>query len=167
MKSNKQFSVIELQKESMHFSAGHFTIFSATERENLHGHNYKVSIELHTWIDERLGLSFDYRFYKKRMRELCEQLNQTFLMPGKSPFLTWQEENGYLWFAFNHEKIPFLRRDVSIIPVTNITVEELSRWFVEGLLEDKAKLDEHNIYKIIVKVFSGDGQSGSFSWENV
>ena len=27
----------------LHFSAAHFTIFSATERERLHGHNYSVS----------------------------------------------------------------------------------------------------------------------------
>ena len=33
---------IELSKEYLNFSAGHFTIFSATERENLHGHNFQV-----------------------------------------------------------------------------------------------------------------------------
>ena len=35
-------TTVELQKESMKFSAGHTTIFSATEREPLHGHMYQV-----------------------------------------------------------------------------------------------------------------------------
>ena len=29
-------TTIELEKEAFHFSAAHFTLFSATERENLH-----------------------------------------------------------------------------------------------------------------------------------
>lgn len=164
MKTTKQHSIIELQKESMSFSAGHFTIFSATERENFHGHHYRVGIFLHTWVDD-IGLSFDYRFYKKEIERLCSQLDQTFLMPGLSPYLTHQEENGYIWFTFNDQKIPFLPSDVTLIPVTNITVEELSRWFVEELLKNQATLEKHHIYKIIVKVFSGVGQSGSASWE--
>lgn len=160
-----QLSIIELQKESMHFSAGHFTIFSATERENFHGHNYKVSLALYATVSSDLGLSFDYRFYKKRMRTLCEQLNQTFLMPGKSPYLTWEEKEDYIWFTFNHQRMPFLPRDVSIIPVSNISVEELSRWFIEKLITQQSTLEDHHIHKLTVKVFSGEGQSGSSSWE--
>jgi hypothetical protein len=33
---------IDISKEYPNFSAGHFTMFSATERENLHGHNFQV-----------------------------------------------------------------------------------------------------------------------------
>lgn len=160
----KQYSIIELQKEAMSFSAGHFTIFSATERESLHGHNYQVSVALYTWVD-KIGLSFDYRFYKKHLQTLCKKLDQTFLMPGLSPHLTWQEENGYVWFTFNHEKIPFLPSDVTIIPVSNITVEELSRWFIQELLRGKENLENHHIDKIIVKVYSGQGQSGASCWD--
>lgn len=163
MNTKKQLSIIELQKESMNFSAGHFTIFSATERENLHGHNYHVGLSLSTWVQEN-GLSFDYRFYKKEIHRLCKKLNQTFLIPGKSPYLTWKEENGYVWFHFHDEKIPFLPSDITIIPVTNISVEELARWFIEELLEKKEQLKEHYIHQITVKVFSGIGQSGSASW---
>ena len=38
-----QLTTIELSKEYLKFSAGHFTVFSATERERLHGHNFSVS----------------------------------------------------------------------------------------------------------------------------
>ncbi len=167
MNSDKKLTVIELKKEAMNFSAGHFTIFSATERENMHGHNYQVSIFLSTFLDTQTGLSFDYRFYKKYILTLCKKLDETFLMPGKSLYLTWKEENGYIWFTFNNQKIPFLPSDVTIIPVSNITVEELSGWFIQEMLKNTAQLKKDRIHKIIVKVFSGQGQSGSSCWEDV
>lgn len=160
----KYLTTIELQKESMKFSAGHTTIFSATHREPLHGHMYTVSLALTTWVEEN-GMNFDYRYYKERIHALCEELNQTFLMPQFSPFLTYAEDETYYYFTFNHKKIPFLKEDVTILPLTNITVEELSRWFINELIRDKAELLRHQIEHIVVKVFSAPGQSASHSWQ--
>lgn len=54
---------------------------------------------------------------------------------------------------------------MTLLPVTNITVEELSRWFVHELIKDKAELDRHRIEKVVVKVFSAPGQSASHQWQ--
>lgn len=62
-------------------------------------------------------------------------------------------------------KIPFLKEDVTLLPVTNITVEELSKWFVHELIQDKDELDRHRIEKVVVKVFSAPGQSASHEWQ--
>lgn len=159
----KYNTVVELQKESMKFSAGHTTIFSATEREPLHGHMYQVYLALSTLIEEN-GMTFDYRFYKQKINSLCKYLNQTFLMPKNSPFLTFAEDKDYYYFTFNNKKMPFLKEDVTILPVTNITVEELSRWFVGELIADKEELVKHRVTKIVVKVFSAPGQSASHEW---
>ncbi len=82
------------------------------------------------------GMTVDYRYYKKRIVELCRHLNQTFLMPQFSPFLEYAEDEEYYYFTFNHKKIPFLKEDVTMMPLSNITVEELSRWFVHELIKD-------------------------------
>lgn len=102
---NKYLTTVELQKESMKFSAGHTTIFSATEREPLHGHMYGVYLALTTWVEEN-GMTFDYRYYKQRIHNLCRFLNQTFLMPQYSPFLTFSEDEEYYYFVFNKKKYP-------------------------------------------------------------
>lgn len=156
-------TTVELQKESMKFSAGHTTIFSATEREPLHGHLYGVYLALSTLVEEN-GMTFDYRYYKERIHVLCRQLNQTFLMPQFSPFLDYAQDEEYYYFTFNHKKIPFLKEDVTLMPLTNITVEELSRWFVNELVSNKEELIRHRIEHIVVKVFSAPGQSASHSW---
>lgn len=157
-------TTVELQKESMKFSAGHTTIFSATEREPLHGHMYSVYLALTTRVEEN-GMTFDYRYYKKRIHELCRKLNQTFLMPTQSPFLTFAEDQEYYYFTFNHKKIPFLKEDVTLMPLTNITVEELSKWFVQELVQSTDELEKHRIECILVKVFSAPGQSASHEWK--
>lgn len=157
-------STIELQKEAMTFAAGHTTIFSSTEREPLHGHQYQVYLGLTTRIEEN-GLTFDYRYYKNKINSLCKKLHQTFLMPGASPWMMHEEDNEYHYFIFNGKRIPFLKEDVLILPLVNITVEELSRWFVTELLQDQDELQRHRIERIVVKVFSAPGQSGSFTWE--
>ena len=161
----RYLTTVELHKESMKFSAGHTTIFSATDREPLHGHHYGVYLGLTTWVEEN-GMTFDYRYYKARIHELCKHLNQTFLMPTRSPYLIQEEDDEYYYFTFNHKKMPFLKEDITLLPVTNITVEELSRWFIEKLIEDKAELERHRLEKIVVKVASAPGQSASHTWEN-
>lgn len=160
----RYLTTVELQKESMQFSAGHTTIFSATDREPLHGHHYGVYLGLTTLVGDN-GMTFDYRYYKKRIHELCKQLNQTFLMPQFSPFLEYGEDEEYYYFTFNHKKMPFLKEDVTLMPLTNITVEELSRWFINELVKDTEELDKHRIEKLVVKVFSAPGQSASHEWQ--
>jgi 6-pyruvoyltetrahydropterin/6-carboxytetrahydropterin synthase len=163
MKEKSYLTTVELQKESMKFSAGHTTIFSATEREPLHGHMYQVYLALTTRVEED-GMAFDYRYYKNKIHDLCQHLNQTFLMPQFSPYLIYEEDDTYLYFTFHHKKIPFLREDVTLLPVVNITVEELSRWFIQELVSEQEELERHRIEQIVVKVFSAPGQSANHTW---
>ncbi|MBX3708262.1 MAG: 6-carboxytetrahydropterin synthase [Gammaproteobacteria bacterium] len=157
---------LEIHKEEFSFSAGHFTIFSATEREQLHGHNYSVSISFKKIIQNN-GLSFDYRYYKKKILALCDQLDRHFLLPSQSPYLTL-EDNGEYWFAhFNNKKLPFLKEDVVVLPLTNITIEELSYWFLQKILEDKQTIEGHSICGITIRVYNGPGQSSGANWERI
>jgi 6-pyruvoyltetrahydropterin/6-carboxytetrahydropterin synthase len=156
---------LEIHKEECSFSAGHFTIFSATEREQLHGHNYYVSVVLHFRLQHN-GLSFDYRHYKKKILTLCNQLDRFFLLPSHSPFLKLEDHNDY-WIAyFNHKKLFFLKEDVVILPIANITIEELSHWFLQKILEDQQSLNDHDIVEIAVKVYNGPGQSAGTNWQH-
>lgn len=159
-----RLSTIELFKEGMNFSAGHFTIFSKTVRENLHGHNYNLYVAFTTKIEDE-GLSFDYRFYKNKLYKLCQSLNETVLLPGNCKYLSISENDGYYHVLFNTEKIIFLKRDAKILPINNVTVEELSNWFIQQIISDQRELEQNNILDIKVKVFSSPGQSGSGYWE--
>lgn len=157
---------LEIHKEELSFSAGHFTIFSATEREHIHGHNYYVSIAFNLNIQHN-GLSFDYRHYKKKMLALCNQLDRYLLLPSLSPYLKLEDEGEYVIAYFNNKKMSFLKDDVVILPVSNITIEELSHWFLQKIIENPSDLERHAISAITVKVYNGPGQSGGASWSPI
>jgi 6-pyruvoyltetrahydropterin/6-carboxytetrahydropterin synthase len=159
-----RFAQLCIHKDELSFSAGHFTIFSATEREQLHGHNYYVSVAFTVSIADN-GLSFDYRYYKKILKSLCDQLDRHFLLPANSPFLTLEENGESIVAHYNHKKIPFLKEDVVVLPITNTTIEELSHWFLENLTRNTAELNSHCIHDITLSVYNGPGQSGSATWK--
>ena len=115
-------STIKIDSECLRFSAGHFVIFSASERERLHGHNFSVSMRLCAPVNHN-GLTMDYRFYEKALLAHCQRLNEYFLLPGKSPYLQIETEGDRCIAHFNQAQIPFLRADVCILEIENITVE--------------------------------------------
>ena len=160
----QQITTIELYKEDMKFSAAHYTIFSATERETLHGHNFTVHAAITAKIYD-LGMPFDYDVYKEKLRKLCKELNQLTLIAENSPHQTLEEDGDYLYVHFNNEKIPFLKKDVKLLPICNVTVEELAKWFIDKLSQDQDALNKYNILKFVVKVFSGPGQCASIEWD--
>lgn len=154
---------LTIHKDEFTFSAGHFTIFSATEREQMHGHNYYVSLTFQFDIKEN-GMSFDYRHYKRKMHALCETLDRHFLLPMYSPFLKLEDSGDYWTGHYNNKKLLFLKEDIVLVPVTNITIEELSHWLLDKLIENKTELDTHHIHRVSVAVYNGPGQSGAASW---
>ncbi len=154
---------IEIGKEDMHFSAAHFTIFSATERENLHGHDFFVAATVTGPVDDG-GLCFDYNALKTRLRALCERLDETVLLPAESPHLGIDAQTDRVTVAFADERLAFLPRDVKILPVRNITVEELSAWFVAQLTADDGFL-ALPIDSLHLRVSSGPGQWAGTTWQ--
>ncbi len=160
-------SIIEFDKEYMKFSSGHFTIFSNEKREKLHGHNFRVYVSFKIILNNNSnGLNYDYRIYKDKIYNICQQLDESFLLPSKSKYLHLESDGEYLYAFFNKEKIPFLKKDVVILPIENITVEELSRWFVEALIKDDEYLNNKEVREVMVRISSTPGQSGASTWIN-
>ena len=156
-------TTIELNTPQMKFAAGHFTIFSATKRERLHGHNFQVGVSIDVPEPED-GLVFDYGIYKKQIYHLCRSLHEYFLLPGKSPYGKIERNDDQLFFIFNGERIPFLARDVLVLPVPNITVESLASWFLGQLRCEPEQFVQHKIQSMTARVCSGPGQWAVSRW---
>ena len=160
--SHQRRASIEIAKEDIHFAAAHFTVFSATKRENLHGHNFFVTATLSGPIDDG-GLCFDYNVVKSTLRELCASLDETVLLPTESPYVDIEQGEDYVTVVFGGERLPFLRRDVKCLAVRNVTVEELAHWFVEQLA-DNADFKQLPMDALELRVSSGPGQWASATW---
>lgn len=156
-------TTLDLFKEEMKFSAAHFTIFSASERENLHGHNFTVRVSLRTAVEQN-GLCFDYGDCKRQIIAQCREWNETTLLPERSAHLKVTQDAGYVVATFGQERLLFLPRDVKLLPIENVTLEELSQLFMERLLERMPPDHKRQLQSMRVRVFSGPGQSASAEW---
>jgi 6-pyruvoyltetrahydropterin/6-carboxytetrahydropterin synthase len=164
--SVSRLAIIELHKEELKFSAGHFMLFSAAERETMHGHDYQIHVAFHTLIHTN-GMAFDCRVYKQKLLDLCQTLDYRFILPAHSDFLRL-EETAERWTAYvGTETFAFYKKDVAILPICNVTIEELSHWFLQQLIQNQAELQEHHIQGITIRVFNGRGESGATSWGKV
>src|SRR5262245_62889369 len=85
---------IVLAKEDFKFSVAHFTLFGGARAELLHGHNYRVGLELAgSRLDEN-GLLVDIEGPKRTVRALCARLDSRTLLPAASPGLALAESDG-------------------------------------------------------------------------
>lgn len=156
-------ATIELCKESFKFSAGHFTIFSESHRERLHGHNFTVGCAVTGEVCGD-GLIADYRLYKHRIQAMCDAWNEVLLLPARSAHLDVQLD-GDEWVArFAGRRMVLPRDDVMLLPVANITLEELSWLMLERLVADGDALAEHRIVAVEMRVGSGPGQWAVSRW---
>lgn len=153
---------IELYKEAFKFSAAHFTLFSARERERLHGHDFFVSCALTGPLGEG-GLIADYGPVKRRLRALCGELDEVLLLPGASPWLQVEPGGDEVRATFAGRTMSFLATEVRILPIANITLEALSVYLLERLLDDGA-LQALGAEQVTLKVSAGPGQSSAACW---
>ena len=157
-------TVIRIHNEYLKFSAAHFTIFSATERERLHGHNFAVSAEITAEVGDN-GLCFDYNIMKRRLRGLCDQLDEYTLIAADSPHLAVETRDGTHYITFDGSTLQLPASDTLMLPLRNITAEELSLWLLEHMLGDEL-VEQHAISALTIVVASGPGQSGSTRWRS-
>ena len=155
---------VDLSKERMKFSAGHFTIFSATERENLHGHNFTVGAVFTTAIPDR-GLACDYAVLKKFVQAICDRLDEKLLLAQKNPHLEITEEGKQIRIRFAGEEMTLPAHDVCRLPIANVTIEELSMFFLGELLESLPSELRPLIQSVSVRISSGPGQGATSKWE--
>ena len=156
----EQLTTLYIDKESHKFSAAHYTIFSATERERLHGHNYSVSAKIVAPMGSN-GFSADYNVYKERLARLCTALDEYMLLAGESPYQQIAEDGACYRVSHAGQEMLFLRSDTLVLPIRNATVEEFSRYLLQQLVKESVGDD---LREIELCVASGPGQKVCATW---
>jgi 6-pyruvoyltetrahydropterin/6-carboxytetrahydropterin synthase len=116
-----------LAKEDFKFSAAHFTLFGDGRAELLHGHNYRVRVELGGGELDGDGLLVDIERLKRELRALCARLDSRTLIPTKSPRLQWSEGEDSIEVRFGARIYRFPTADTLLLPLANTSIELLAR----------------------------------------
>lgn len=115
-----------LAKEDFKFSAAHFTLFADGRAELLHGHNYRVRVEVTGEELDGAGLLVDIEALKRRVRELCAILDNRTLIPGASSRLAWSDQGEAIEIRFERRVYRLPADDVLILPLSNTSIELLA-----------------------------------------
>lgn len=151
-----------LSKARFKFSCAHFTIFPDGHIERLHGHNYQVRFEIGTrTLRSQSGMIIDFAEMKQWLGELCDDLDERVLLPSDHPELLMKELDDNIEIEIRNKRYSFPRDDVCVLPLRNITVEELAFHLGTTILEKVRIMPDWSSIKL--RITETAGQWAEFS----
>ncbi len=161
---------IELEKEAFKFSAAHFLIFPDGSAERLHGHNYRVFLEVGGALT-RFGLVIDFQKIKPVVKKLLFTLNERMLLPGEHHELRFNEAclgehaEDSIEVRYRERYYAFPKADVMILPINNTSSENLATFLGRRLLEIlPAEFEGVEIHHLRLAVEETRGQRGVYHY---
>lgn len=156
-----RLTTLHLAKQNFKFSSGHFLIFDDLNAEKLHGHNYYVQV--HISVPEEVdmtqtGYFVDFSEFKKEIKAQLDLWDEHVLFPAKHPDMKIEKKAANYEIHFRDRFYSMPQNEVVLLPVTNTSVEQLSRILAETLFE---KFKKFNVKKLEVQVEETSGQSAS------
>ncbi len=151
---------LRLCKEDFKFSAAHFTVFGEDEAEALHGHNYRVTVEMTGSEVDELEFLVPMAAAKRDIRAQCAALDEKVLLPAKCPLLQL-EQGETVTATFGQRRYEFPSPEVVLLPVANVTVEALARLLWQRLANRWDSLRDR-VETLQVTVAETRGQGASY-----
>lgn len=158
---------IQLAKEAFKFSAAHFLIFPDGSAERLHGHNYRVYVDLDAALSQH-GLVIDFKAVKPVVRELVDELDEHWLVPGEHPELTHRRRgDGTTEVRYRERRYTAPDEDVLVLPVNNMSAENLATWVGQQLLRRlRERFPDLSVRRLQCAVEETAGQRGVYTFED-
>jgi 6-pyruvoyltetrahydropterin/6-carboxytetrahydropterin synthase len=156
---------IELEKEYHKFSAAHFLIFPDGSAERLHGHNYRVTAEVEARLS-RFGLVIDFQHIKPLVRELCDGLDEHWIVPGEHPVLGVERlPDGVTEVRYRERLYRAPSADVLVLPINNTSAENLAAWLGRELVRQIERRFEGVVVQMLrLSVEETPGQRGVYHY---
>ena len=158
----EQFRV-RVTKDHLVFCSGHFISYEGDKCERLHGHNYRVAVEVEGELDENFYV-FDFIALKHRTKEITDTLDHRMMLATLNPLIRVREEAKRIQVTYGDREWVFPSDDCVLLPIENTTAELLARYIGQRLLESLRK--QHNFTPQILRaeVEENIGQSARYEW---
>jgi 6-pyruvoyltetrahydropterin/6-carboxytetrahydropterin synthase len=156
---------VHVTKDQLGFCSGHFISYEGDRCERLHGHNYRVAVEIEGSLDQNFYV-FDFIALKQRTKAITDELDHFMLLPTKNPVIAVTEAPHGVQVRYRDREWLFPRGDCVLLPIENTTAELLARYIARRLLDS---LREHHSYKpevLRVEVQENAGQSAVYEWRS-
>src|SRR3954469_14448174 len=126
---------VRLSKDYLVFSAGHFITFNGDICERLHGHNYRVTAEVHGPLDENHYV-VDFIALRDTLKAIVDELDHHMLLPTAHPLIRVVANEREVEATFRDRRWVFPRGDCVLLDVPNTTSELLAQYIARRLERD-------------------------------
>ncbi len=118
---------VRVTKDHLVFSAAHFITFNGNTCERLHGHNWRVAVEVTGPLDEN-SYVFDFIALRDATQKLVSELDHRMLLPTAHPAIRVTADDREVTAVFEERRWVFPLADCILMPVANTTAELIAHW---------------------------------------
>lgn len=154
--------VVRVTKDYLVFCSGHFISYEGDRCERLHGHNYRVAVEVEGPLDENQYV-FDFIALKDRTRVITDELDHRMMLPLQNPDIQVAATERSVRVNYRDREWVFPREDCVLLPLANTTAELLARYIGGRLLADLKQCRGYTPEILRVEVEESPGQSATWS----
>ncbi len=148
---------VHVEKDYLKFNAAHFIAYKGF-REALHGHNYRVSVEIEGELGQQ-GYVLDFGVVKAVAKRVCQRLDEKTLIPAQSDCLRIRSEGQQVIVQYENDEFRFPASDVLLIPIVHTSAEELARYLAAEIRRELRADGINGIRTIEIGVAETPGQT--------
>jgi 6-pyruvoyltetrahydropterin/6-carboxytetrahydropterin synthase len=150
---------LTLAKRDFKFAAAHFTLLGGAAAEPLHGHNYRVRVELAGDALGPDGMLVEAAPVKRAIRAACAKFDDRVLVPARSTRLVVTTVEGHVEVAYGARRYRFPAEEVVLLPLANSSIELLAELLWRRLVP---ALAGSKVSWMAVAVEEAEGQRATF-----
>jgi 6-pyruvoyltetrahydropterin/6-carboxytetrahydropterin synthase len=152
---------VRLAKEHHVFSAAHFITFHGNVCERLHGHNYRVNVEVFGPLDENHYV-IDFIALRDELKKITDALDHRMLLPTAHPLIrvTASGQEVEAVFTPDGRRWVFPLGDCCLLPVANTTAERLAEYIGHQLQDAIHAQSGQRFPRLRIEVDENHGQWG-------
>ena len=130
-------TTLEMARAEFGFYAAHIALYNG-EVEPLHGHTFQVALRV-TGEPDTSGMVTEFSEIRPAMRNAVASLRRRALVPGHAPELKITQENDSLSIICGRKRYLLPTEDVTVLPLTNTTLEALAGYLLSQVLPQLTK----------------------------
>jgi 6-pyruvoyltetrahydropterin/6-carboxytetrahydropterin synthase len=130
-------TTLEMARTEFGFYAAHIALYNG-EIEPLHGHTFQVALRVSGEPDAS-GMVAEFSEIKPAMRNAVAPLRRHTLIPGQAPELQITPDDDSLSITCGRKRYLLPAEDVTVLPLTNTTLEALAGYLLHQVLPQLQK----------------------------
>ena len=152
---------VHLEKPRHVFCAAHFITFDGAVCEPIHGHNYRVTVDLEGPLDENHYV-IDFIALQTWISAILGELDHHILLPTGHSMIHVDAGENEVEVRFEDRRWVFPRVECALLPMPNTTAELLARYITHRLLDVMAQHGQPPPARLRLAVDESNGQWGGY-----